>query len=133
MCITIVSLIIIEDKPENWDPMPVDSNGIEKHVHLIPLTADSPEYNSVESQFNKTMTKGNNYKQIVSIQRIQNPVLYHQFMVRKKEMEKRNPSGYQNERWLFHGTTSDALDHINTQGFNRSFAGKNGMFGGIFY
>ena len=112
--------------------MPVDSNGIEKPVHLIPLTAGSPEYNTVESQFNKTMAKGNN-NQIVSIQRIQNPVLYHQFMVRKKEMEKRNPSGYQNERWLFHGTTSDALDHINTQGFNRSFAGKNGMFGGIFY
>ena len=111
----------------------MDFSGMEKRVHLVTLTAGSPEYNNVESQFNKTMAKGSSCKQIVSIQRIQNPVLYHQFMVRKKEMEKRNPLGYQNERWLFHGTTSDALDHINTQGFNRSFAGKNGMFVGIFY
>ena len=113
--------------------MPMDSNGIEKHVHLVPLTAGSPEYNNVESQFNKTMDKGKSYKKIVSVQRIQNPILYQQYMTRKKEMDKRNRSGYQNERWLFHGTTFDALDHINAQGFNRSFAGKNGMFVGIFY
>ena len=113
--------------------MPVDSNGIEKCVHLVTLVAGSPEYNNVESEFNKTMVKGSNYKQIVSIQRIQNPVLHHQYMVRKKEMDKRNRSSCQNERWLFHGTTSDTLAHINAEGFNRSFAGKSGMFAVISY
>ena len=107
--------------------MPTDSKGKEKHVHLVTLIAGGPEYNNVESQFNKTMAKGSNYTQILSIQRLQNPVLYQQYMVRKKEMDKHNPPG-QNELWLFHGTSPDTLDKINTQGFNRSFAGKNGMF-----
>ena len=124
-------MYILEDKPKDWDPMPTDSKGKEKHVHLVTLTAGSPEYNNVESQFNKTMIKGSSYNQIVSIQRLQNPVLYQQYMVRKKEMDKHNPPGHQNERWLFHGTSPDTLDKINTQGFNRSFAGKNGMFNDI--
>ena len=121
-------LAAAEDKPKDWDPMPTDAKGKEKHVHLVTLTAGSPEYNNVESQFNTTMVKGSSYSQIVSIQRIQNPVLYQQYMVRKREMDKHNPPGHQNERWLFHGTSPDTLDKINTQGFNRSFAGKNGMF-----
>ena len=112
--------------------MPVDTNGIEKHVHLVPLIAGSPEYNYVESQFNKTMRKGLSYNQIVNIQRIQNPVLYHQYIIKKREMDKRNPPGHQNEQWLFHGTSPDTLDKINTQGFNRSFAGKNGTFIDVF-
>ena len=116
-------MYILEDKPKDWDPMPTDSKGREKHVHLVTLAAGSLEYNNVESQFNKTMAN-----QIVSIQRLQNPVLYQQYMVRKKEMDKHNPPGHQNELWLFHGTSPDTLDKINTQGFNRSFAGKNGMF-----
>ena len=41
-------------------------------------------------------------------------------------MDKHNPMDTQNERWLFHGTTGDTCDKINTQGFNRSFKGKNG-------
>ena len=130
---TLYSIIYLllaaaEDKPKDWDPMPTDAKGKEKHVHLVTLTAGSPEYNNVESQFNTTMVKGSSYSQIVSIQRIQNPVLYQQYMVRKREMDKHNPPGHQNERWLFHGTSPDTLDKINTQGFNRSFAGKNGMF-----
>ena len=120
-------MYVLEDKPEDWDPMPTDSKGKEKHVHLVTLTPGSPEYNNVVSQFNKTMTKGLNYKHIVSIQRIQNPVLYQQYTVKLREMVKHNPPGYQNEQWLFHGTSPDTLDKINTQGFNRSFAGKNGM------
>ena len=119
--------LVVNHKPKNWDAMPIDSTGKEKHVHLVPLTSGSREYNDVESQFNKTMIKGSNYNQIVSIQRIQHPGLYHQYIVKKKEMDKHNPPGHQNELWLFHGTSPDTLDKINNQGFNRSFAGKNGM------
>ena len=125
--VDLLLLNVLEDKPKDWDPMPTDFNGKEKHVHLVTLTVGSHEYSNVERQFNKTMAKGLNYKQIVSIQRIQNPVLYQQYKVKLREMVKHNPPGHQNEQWLFHGTSPDALDKINTQGFNRSFAGKNGM------
>ena len=112
---------IVEGIPDNWDPMPADVNGKEKPFHLVALKAGSTEYNNVEKKFNSTMTK-----QIISIQRIQNPVLYQQYAVRKKKMDKQNPLGCQNECWLWHGTSPDTIDKINTQGFNRSFAGKNG-------
>ena len=68
------------------------------------------------------------YKQIIKIERIQNPALYFQFIGRKKEMDKLNPTGHQNERSLFHGTSVDTCPKINQNGFNRSFAGKNGNY-----
>lgn len=37
-------------------------------------------------------------------------------------------NGHQNnEKMLFHGTREDSISHINQNGFNRSYAGKNGM------
>ena len=116
----------MDNIPDNWDPIPVDSNGREKPVHLVALKTGSTEYNDVEKAFNKTMIKGTNYTKIISIQRVQKPALYQQYMIKKKEMDKNNPQGYQNERWLWHGTSPDTFDKINTRGFDRSFAGKNG-------
>ena len=117
-----VFLLLVE-KPSNWDKMPQDSNGREATVHLVALQQVDPEYKDALNKFETTMRSS--YQKIVSIQRIQNPVLYGQYMARKKEMEKRNPPGHLNERWLFHGTNSQVVDNINTQGFNRSF--KNSM------
>lgn len=68
----------------------------------------------------------NNYNSIVKIQRIQNPMLYSQYIAKKKDMNKHNPPGHQNEWRLFHGTPANVCPQINQQGFNRSFAGKNG-------
>lgn len=31
-----------------------------------------------------------------------------------------------NEKQLFHGTDADSVPHVNRNGFNRSYAGKNG-------
>ena len=104
--------------------MPVNPNGKEVPVHLVTLQTSSPEYKDVESKFNVTMA--GRYSQILSIQRLQNPMLYWQYVARKKEMNKQNPSGHKNELWLWHGTDPDVLNNINTQGFNRSFKGKNG-------
>ena len=89
-------------------------------VHLVKLQSSSPEYKDVESKFNVTMT--GSYSQILSIQRLQNPMLYWQYIARKN---KQNPSGHKNELWLWHGTDPDVLNNINTQGFNRSFKEKN--------
>ena len=40
-------------------------------------------------------------------------------------MDATNPSGHQNERLLWHGFAKDALNSINSYGFNRSYCGKN--------
>ena len=108
--------------------MPTDSAGKEVHVHQVTLQPSSQEYKEVEDKFNATMKKGTHYKDIVSIERIQNPILYGQYVSRRSEMEKRNPPDCKNERWLFHGTSPDVVNAITTQGFNRSFQGKNGKF-----
>lgn len=63
----------------------------------------------------------------LQISRIQNRALYQQYKAKKMSMESLNPQGHQNERTLWHGTAYDALDSINTYGFNRSYCGKNGM------
>ena len=109
--------------------MPQDSQGKEKRFHFVPLPTTSHEYKTAETAFNKTMARS--YSQILSIQRLQNPALYKQYAVRKKEMEKHNPKGHQNERLLWHGTSPDTLDKINTRGFDRNFAGKNGKINDI--
>ena len=107
--------------------MPTDpQTGNEAHVHLVTLKPGSTEYNDVDSQFKATMVAPQSFTQLINIERVQNPNLYGQYMIRKKQMDKHNPPGTKNERWLFHGTTADSCEKINTQGFNRSFKGKNG-------
>ena len=116
-------------RPSHWDPMPLDPRSSkEAALHCADLPVGSKEYNEVLQEFDKTMKPGGvaHYTQIVKIQRIQNPMLYAQYIAKKKDMEKHNPPGHQNEKRLFHGTPADVCPKINQQGFNRSFAGKNG-------
>ena len=113
--------------------MPKDKAGREERVHLVSLKAGSTEYKEVEDQFTATMVSGSDFKQLVSIERVQNPILFGQYIARKKEMDKHNPKGHQNERWVFHGTTTDSCGKINTQGFNRIFKGKNGNLSTLVY
>ena len=108
--------------PSNWAPMPRDpQTGNDSTVHLVGLIPGSPEYQGVVQQVQVT---GGNVN-IKSIQRVQNPHLYQTYMVRKQKMDKDN-GGQNNERTLFHGTASANVVKINTQGFNRSFAGAHG-------
>ena len=149
--IFILTLHAGSEKPSHWDPMPLDpQSGMEAALHCVDLTPGSKEYNKVIQEFNKTMTmtsglstvqhqhmplhpvpvqpsyQTNNYNSIVKIQRIQNPMLYSQYIAKKKDMDKHTPPGHQNEWRLFHGTPANVCPQINQQGFNRSFAGKNG-------
>ena len=90
-----------------------------------------PRFKSARKQAPLPLSTGRSssyYSSIVRIQRIQNHVLYSQYAARKKVMDDNNPTGCQNERKLFHGTTPDTCLKVNQQGFNRSFAGKNGNF-----
>ena len=130
------------EPPKNWCPMP---DGCV--CHYEPLDVNSKEYNYVKNLFESSMpppnlpaannknvkwtwTKQNlnQWHQIVKIERIQNPLLYSQYMGKKKAMDLHNPKGHQNERKLFHGCPKEVTEKISHLGFNRSFAGKNGNY-----
>ena len=96
--------------------MPSDN----KDVHTVLLDVNSPEYTDVSGQFYATSTG----VEITSIERIQNPLLYRTYVLKKEQMNKVN--GGNSERRLFHGTHAESVTPINTQGFNRSLCGKHG-------
>ena len=89
-------------------------------VHKVELHPGSPEYQDVVSKFQATAGA----LKVQKIERIQNPHLYQSYMVRKQKMDKDIGGNY--ERELFHGTHAKNINHINTQGFNRSLCGANG-------
>jgi len=99
---------------------------------MVTMDVTGTEYREVKALFevsrsvNKTSSSQKQNHRIVRIQRVQNPQLYKEYVTRKKGMDRRNPSGFQNERRLFHGCPKDVTELISHQGFNRSFAGKNG-------
>ena len=96
-----------------------------KTLHIVTLDSKDEEYQDVLKGFEAT---GSSYNSIIRIQRIQNRVLYSQYVARKKFVDDSNSTGHENERMLFHGTAADTCPKINQYGFNRSFAGKNGMY-----
>ncbi|XP_070689465.1 protein mono-ADP-ribosyltransferase PARP14 [Pempheris klunzingeri] len=105
--------------PPGWDDMTGDL------IKRAPLSAGSKEYNDVETEFQKTGLAAN----IVSIERIQNLTLWRSYQLMKAQLEVKNKHT-NNEKLLFHGTAATSIDLINTQGFNRSYAGTHAaMFG----
>lgn len=102
-------------------PLEDGKEGKEIDVHLEPLEIGSTEYQDVLNKFTNTGGKG----EIISIERIQNPLLYKHYVVQKEYVDKENP-GKDNEKTLFHGTDEESIGNINKKGFNRSYCGKNG-------
>ncbi|XP_029700661.1 protein mono-ADP-ribosyltransferase PARP14-like isoform X3 [Takifugu rubripes] len=103
-----------EDIPNHWDVMPDNTS-----CHSVTLAAGSEEYKQVERKFQATCGQT-----IISIERIQNPLVWKTLQIKKRNMEQKN--GHQNnERILFHGTSEETIATINANGFNRSYAGKN--------
>jgi len=86
-------------------------------VHTVQLSTDSSEYRDVVNKFQATVSAVN----VQKIERIQNPHLYQNYMLKKQKMDQDN-GGVENERQLFHGTRRENISHINMQGFNRSFS-----------
>lgn len=91
-----------------------------KEVHLEQLVPGSPEYQDVICKVQATVAGVN----ILKIERIQNPALYQAYIVKKDKLDKIVNGN--TEKQLFHGTDGKNIPKINTQGFNRSLAGKNG-------
>ena len=114
ICFICVSGIAL---PQHWNPMPQP----DMTVHLVQLVPGSSEYQDV---VRKVQSTGGGIN-VQKIERVQNPHLYQSYLVRKQKMYQENPGG-NNERQLFHGTQHSTIKAINTQGFNRSFCGRNG-------
>ncbi|XP_023932230.1 poly [ADP-ribose] polymerase 14-like isoform X2 [Lingula anatina] len=117
----------MQNLPNHWSPMPMGQSQVS-----IPIDMSTREYRKVMTKLMKTSQGSIN--QIFKIERIQNPTLYKSYMVKKEDMETRNP-GLQNVRELFHGTSEETLPSINNTGFNRSYCGKNAtMYGrGVYF
>ena len=105
--------------PAYWEPQPVDANGKDLEVHLVTLDPNNHhvEFKYIRDHFNRTASN----QQILQIQRIQNPSLMKQYLVKKQSLDDKNGS---NEEFLFHGTRGDRLHEINKTGLNRSYAGN---------
>ena len=80
---------------------------------------DKVEYDKIKDAFGATVKS----VQIIAIERIQNPALYLQYAAKKYTMKQKCEDC---EKLLYHGTTKEAIEKINVQGFNRCFAGQNG-------
>uniref|UniRef100_H2ZUR6 Poly [ADP-ribose] polymerase n=1 Tax=Latimeria chalumnae TaxID=7897 RepID=H2ZUR6_LATCH len=103
--------------PQEWEDMD------DQLIMPVPLLPKSREYQEVEKNFKKTASDST----VVKIERIQNLFLFRSYKVRKNLMSKKNGVAGANEKILFHGTAGDACSSINRHGFNRSFAGQNGV------
>ncbi|XP_040214268.1 protein mono-ADP-ribosyltransferase PARP14-like isoform X2 [Rana temporaria] len=104
--------------PAHWKPM---GGTLVMEVDVVPGT---PEYSSVQQKFQKTC--GNT---ILKILRVQNRDLWLNYQIKKQNIDSKNGSTT-NEKELFHGTDFNSIQHVNHNGFNRSYAGKNGTLYG---
>lgn len=85
-------------------------------MYEVKLKSSSSEYKRVAKEFLKTATT----RQIIEIERIQNPPLFGTYIAKKDEKTGMD------EKYLFHGTKFESVDPIKRHGFNRSYAGING-------
>ncbi|CDQ69550.1 unnamed protein product [Oncorhynchus mykiss] len=108
--------------PQSWTRM----EG--KDLEIVTLAPHSGEYQRIEKEFIATSKDPNTNTQptiqIIQIQRIQSKDQWQRYAVKKQAMDKKYPKN-KNELHLYHGTTKDICQKINTCGFNRSFCGRN--------
>ncbi|XP_046838993.1 protein mono-ADP-ribosyltransferase PARP15-like [Xenia sp. Carnegie-2017] len=105
--------------PDYWETPPDDNV-----YHAFELQPKSDEYMKVKNAFDKTASN-----EIVKIERIQNQRIYEVYNVKRKAMkEKYGDADFADkEKQLFHGTSKDNVEKINSGGLNRNFAGKNAI------
>ena len=118
--ITFVFTFPADFVPHFWAPQPCLTDGAPAPIAMVNILPGNPEYQHVASMFYSTGGNGS----IVTIERVQNLPLYKQYTMHRQEVENKNVK--HNERQLFHGTKGCNVRAINSQGFNRSFCGRNG-------
>ena len=110
--------------PAHWDPQPIGANGKPEMCHIVTVPPYSQEYKDALRSFWNSLPPSE--CEIIELRRIQNPHLYQQYSTMKALMRHDVSSDCQLERQLYHGTNKMACEPINHQGFNRTFAGRNG-------
>lgn len=93
-----------------------------KHQIRFVLSSASDEYKTIASNFDQAL-KGTS-KEIIRIERIQNERWYIQYLAHLKDFKRR--LNRNTEKRLYHGCPEEAASSILEDGFNRSYAGKNG-------
>jgi hypothetical protein len=102
--------------PDYWD------EGLEGKVNKVNLNKEIKEYKEVERAFRKTAPN-----KIVRIERVQNAEIYELYNVKRQAMMKKYGTNFPGkELMLFHGTSAENIEKINSGGLNRSFAGIHG-------
>ena len=128
------------DLPANWTPL-------REHelVLQIELQPGDPEFEKIKTLFEAEKKKQVDTakflqnRTLMKVFRLQNPTLYRQYVLSKEKFARKyydKPDVVKNlERTLFHGTSEDTVSKINSEGFDRSFCGKNmTLFGkGVYF
>ncbi|XP_069132482.1 serine-rich adhesin for platelets-like isoform X1 [Argopecten irradians] len=109
---------MIEGCPPNWTQMDKRSS-----YFMVPLEPESQEYVDVALKFHNSMKFP--AADITKIFRVQNPILWKYYTVKRTEMIIENDGLDVQENSLFHGTTSSVLDAICKKGFDWRVCGKN--------
>ena len=105
--------------PVNWESQPLDADGNPKHMHMFDVPQSSPEHTEALENFHKTI---NQAVTIISLQRIQNPGLYHTHAALEETICDKYLKQKVDVRRLFHGTSEASIKAIAAQGFDRIFA-----------
>uniref|UniRef100_A0A6P8PXK2 Poly [ADP-ribose] polymerase n=1 Tax=Geotrypetes seraphini TaxID=260995 RepID=A0A6P8PXK2_GEOSA len=116
--------LTVKGLPAFWQEM-----ASSRKAEMIKLRQDSLEYQSVEKRFNLSAA----HYQIQSIERIQCIPLYEAYSLRKKQMEEKNGQETENERILYHGTSSETSLLICEHGFNRSLNQRSTFGHGVYF
>uniref|UniRef100_A0AAV3A3H0 Poly [ADP-ribose] polymerase n=1 Tax=Pyxicephalus adspersus TaxID=30357 RepID=A0AAV3A3H0_PYXAD len=85
----------------------------------VEVVRGTPEYSTVQNKFQQSCRLT-----ILKILRVQNRDLWFNYQIKKNHIDSKNGST-NNEKELFHGTDLSSIQHVNNNGFNRSYAGRN--------
>ncbi|KAL1491287.1 hypothetical protein ABEB36_011905 [Hypothenemus hampei] len=111
---------VLRNLPMNWDPM---SNSV--RYENIPLSPSSFEYRCIKSQF-----YGNYYKQVISLQRVQNPLTYAKFRHKVDEYKSRGSAALLS---LYHDTSIENVNSIAMHNFDWRTSITNKFGPGVYF
>ena len=111
-----------------------------REIKLVEVKRDTEEWTAVAKTFLKTLGSSVvvDLEDIPHIRRIQNPYLWQSYQAKamaiqeralREGVSERRRKGYE-RHGLWHGTDHNTIDKVVTQGFNRSFAGRNATMWG---
>ncbi|XP_050970592.1 protein mono-ADP-ribosyltransferase PARP15-like [Labeo rohita] len=116
----VTALKRLENLPDFALPIYWDNMSQSDTLQVIDLDPSSTEYQTMNADFKKTVTKT-----VLKIQRIQNINVRQLYEVHKKELENKNGPVGAGEKILYHGTSEESCSAIMKTNFNRSLIGQN--------